>query len=347
MWPFKSENRASGGFTDLFVNQLLAQAGGNVYADVSNTAAAELVAGLWGRAFASAAVSPTLPGIGPDTLEAIARAMILDGEYLGAIDVSDGALRLLQSYSWDVMGHADPQTWRYSLELPGPSGNETRQLPAEGVVSCRWATAPSTPWRGVGPFQASSLTGALLANLEKTLAAEAGAPSGYVLPTPKDGADTEGLQATMKTLRGRTGVVETTAAGWGQGNSLAPRQDWAVKRFGGDPPTELRELREDAAEAVVSTCLPPGLAFGNTDGTAAREATRRWFHTSVAPMGKKVANELRTKLEMPGLTLSFPALEAFASDTVGKARSVGQLVAAGLEVEDALVKAGFDLNQED
>ena len=249
-------------------------------------------------------------------------------------------LEVLQAIlQWDVVGGADPQTWRYSLELPGPSGNETRNLPAEGVVSCRWATAPSTPWRGVGPFQASSLTGALLANLEKTLAAEAGAPSGYVLPTPKDGADTGALQATMKTLRGRTGVVETTAAGWGQGNSLAPRQDWAVKRFGSDPPSELRELREDAAEAVVSTCLPPGLAFGNTDGTAAREATRRWFHTSVAPM--------RTKLEMPGLTLSFPALEAFASDTVGKARSVGQLVAAGLEVEDALVKAGFDLNQED
>ena len=145
----------------------------------------------------------------------------------------------------------------------------------------------------------------------------------------------------MKTLRGRTGVVETTAAGWGQGNSLAPRQDWAVKRFGSDPPSELRELREDAAEAVVSTCLPPGLAFGNTDGTAAREATRRWFHTSVAPMGKKVANELGTKLDMPGLTLSFPALEAFASDTVGKARTVGQLVGAGIDVEKALVSAGF------
>ena len=341
MWPFKSENRASGGFTDLFVNQLLAQAGGNVYADVSNTAAAELVAGLWGRAFASAAVSPTLPGIGPDTLEAIARAMILGGEYLGAIDTSDGAVRLLQAYSWDVTGGADPQTWRYSLELPGPSGNETRQLPAEGVVSCRWATAPSTPWRGVGPFQASSLTGALLANLEKTLAAEAGAPSGYVLPTPKDGADTGALQASMRTLKGKTGIVETTAAGWGQGNSLAPRQDWAVKRFGSDPPSELRELREDAAEAVVSTCLPPGLAFGNTDGTASREATRRWFHTSVAPMGKKVANELGTKLDMPGLTLSFPALEAFASDTVGKARTVGQLVGAGIDVEKALVSAGF------
>ena len=148
MWPFKSENRASGGFTDLFVNQLLAQAGGNVYADVSNTAAAELVAGLWGRAFASASLSPAFPGIGPDTLEAIARAMILDGEYLGAIDVSDGALRLLQSYSWDVVGGANPRTWRYSLELPGPSGNETRQLPPEGVVSCRWATSRSAPHRG-------------------------------------------------------------------------------------------------------------------------------------------------------------------------------------------------------
>ena len=342
MWPFKTEDRAQNGFTDLLVNQLLAQAGGTVYAHVGNTAAAELCAGLWGRAFASAELSPAIPGIGPDTLGSIARALILGGEYLGAIDVSDGALRLLQAYSWDVVGGANPRTWRYSIELPGPSGNDSRSLPADGVVHCRWATSPSSPWRGSSPFQSASLTGALLANLEKTLAAEAGAPSGYVLPTPKDGADTDALQVQMKALKGKTGIVETTAAGWGQGNSLAPRQDWAVKRFGGDPPPELRELREDAAESIVATCVPPGLAFGTTDGTAAREAIRRWFHTSVAPVGRQVEAELRTKLDMPGLTLSFPALLAFASDTLGRARTVGQLVAAGLEVEDALVKAGFD-----
>ena len=341
MWPFKTEDRANG-YTDLFVNQLLAQAGGNVYADVSSTAAAELCAGLWGRAFASAELSPAIPGIGPGTLGSVARAMVLRGEYLAAIDVDNGGLRLLQAYSWTVAGSADPRSWHYSVELPGPSGNETRQLPSDGVVHCRWASSPSTPWRGEGPFQSSSLTGALLANLEKTLAAEAGAPSGYVLPTPKDGADTGALQATMKTLRGRTGVVETTSSGWGQGNSQAPRQDWAVKRFGSDPPSELRELREDAAEAIVATCVPPGLAFGNTDGTAAREAIRRWFHTSVLPVGKTVEQELRTKLEMPELKLTFLGLETFASDTVGKARTVGQLVAAGIGVEEALVKAGFD-----
>ena len=94
--------------------------------------------------------------------------------------------------------------------------------------------------------------------------------------------------------------------------------------------------------AIGRTCVPPGLAFGTTDGTAAREAIRRWFHTSVAPVGVLIQAELRVKLEIPGLTLRFPSLEAFASDTVDKARTVGQLVGAGLEVEDALAKAGFD-----
>ena len=223
MWPFKTEDRAQNGFTDLFVNQLLAQAGGNIYADVSSTASAELCAGLWGRAFASAQLSPAIPGIGPDTLESIARALILGGEYLAAaIDVDNGGLRLIQAYSWDITGAADPRSWLYSIELPGPSGNETRRLPAEGVVHSRFSCSPNTPWRGQGPFQSASLTGALLANIEKSLAAEAGAPSGYVLPTPRDGADTGALQATMKTLRGRTGVVETTAAGWGAGELPSP-----------------------------------------------------------------------------------------------------------------------------
>ena len=85
-----------------------------------------LIPGLWNRAFKSAELSPAIPGIGPDTLGSIARALILGGEYLGAIDVENGGLRLLQAYSWDVTGGADPQSWHYSLELPGPSGNETR-----------------------------------------------------------------------------------------------------------------------------------------------------------------------------------------------------------------------------
>ena len=115
-----------------------------------------------------------------------------------------------------------------------------------------------------------------------------------------------------------------------------------MKRFGSDPPSELRELREDAAEAIVATCLPPGLAYGSTDGTAAREAIRRWFHTSIAPVGKLVEAELREKLEAPTLTLTFREFQSFASDTVGKARTVGQLVQAGIDIEAALVKAGFD-----
>ena len=90
----------------------------------------------------------------------------------------------------------------------------------------------------------------------------------------------------------------------------------------------------------MATCVPPGLAFGTTDGTAAREAIRRWFHTSVSPVGRQVEAELRTKLEMPGLTLRFPALEAFASDTVGKARTASLLVAAGEPVRQRWPRLG-------
>jgi hypothetical protein len=46
-----------------------------------------------------------------------------------------------------------------------------------------------------------------------------------------------------------------------------------------------------------------------------------------------------------GKRCTFPALEAFVSDTVGKSRIVGQLVQAGINIEAALAKAEFDLNQ--
>ena len=68
---------------------------------------------------------------------------------------------------------------------------------------------------------------------------------------------------------------------------------------------------------------PPGLAFGNTDGTAAREAMRCWFHTSIAPVGQLVQAELREKLEEPGLTLTFPALSTFASGHRGQSANRG------------------------
>ena len=54
----KTEKRESQPFTDAVAEALVEAAGGNVNADVKETAALETAAGLWARAFAAARLSP-------------------------------------------------------------------------------------------------------------------------------------------------------------------------------------------------------------------------------------------------------------------------------------------------
>ena len=96
------------------------------------------------------------------------------------------------------------------------------------------------------------------------MANEAGGTRGHLLPVPAgpetDEVDADGnpvdpnadLRADIQALRGRAVMVETTAAGWGEGMSAAPRADWKPQRIGADPPVSLATLRTDSAQAVLA-----------------------------------------------------------------------------------------------
>lgn len=84
-WPWNREERqgadttSSTAYSDARLAALLAAAQGDGAADVNAIAAAEIAAGLWGRAFASARVEPdTLAtrAITPATLELVGRELV-------------------------------------------------------------------------------------------------------------------------------------------------------------------------------------------------------------------------------------------------------------------------------
>ena len=86
-------------------------------------------------------------------------------------------------------------------------------------------------------------TARLSANAERSLADEAGGPMAQLLlPIPQDGGADDGdeaddplrrLKADISAARGQgTCLVETTAGGYGEGPSAAPRRDWQASRFG-------------------------------------------------------------------------------------------------------------------
>ena len=94
-WPFgtKIETRSEG-YSESLESLLVEQARGSTSASASKLAALEIALGLWGRAFASAEVTPGGPvadALSPSTLVYMAREMIRVGEAVFLIEiVTDG-----------------------------------------------------------------------------------------------------------------------------------------------------------------------------------------------------------------------------------------------------------------
>ena len=114
-WFANRETRQDGGYTEALESLIIAQAGGDTTATPDKLAAREIALGLWGRAFASAEVTPAGPiadGIGAAAKVNIARQLLSCGEALYTFNVEDG-LVLSPCSEWTVTGGPDPATWVY------------------------------------------------------------------------------------------------------------------------------------------------------------------------------------------------------------------------------------------
>ena len=340
MWPFaKMEHRESA--TDAIVSALISQAGGSsVPPSVEALGAVEAAAGLWSRAFASATVEPqttTTSSLTPSVLAAIGRGLAVRGEAVFALDV-DGGVILSQASSWKVAGGTRPETWRYAVELPLPSGKVAkRTLPAESVLHVRYATRPGAPWAGISPLGMADETRALATWIERRLAEEASTATSYVLPLP-EAADVDALKADIKSGRGRLHIVDTTSTGWGDGTAAAPQRDWKSNRLGADPPDSLGKLRSDVKADIFGVYGIPSSIHGT--GGSARESYRQFLSSTIQPLAKLVIEELSVKLDTPTLALDFTELRA--ADIAGRARAYGVLINAGMDQAEAAEATGLD-----
>ena len=339
-WPFGGvENRESA--TDAIVSALISQAGGSsVPPTVEALGAVEAAAGLWSRAFASATVEPqtaaTMP-LTPSVLAAIGRGLAVRGEAVFVLDVN-GAVELTQASAWKVSGGARPESWRYEVELPLPSGKVSkRTLPADAVLHVRYATRPGAPWAGVSPLGMASETQALASWIEKRLAEEASTATSYVLPLP-EGGNVDALKADIKAGRGRLQIVDTTAAAWGDGTASAPRADWKSNRLGANPPDSLGKLRSDVKADIFGVYGIPSSIHGT--GGSARESYRQFLSSTIQPLAKLVVEELSAKLDTPTLALDFTELRA--ADIASRARAYGVLINAGMDQAEAAEATGLD-----
>lgn len=344
-WTRKTEDRESGGnYSDAVLRLIAAEAAGTA-ADVASTAAVECAAGSLARAFAAATVKGpphVLEAVTPAVLSQIGRDLIRSGESLHVIDLDRSArFSLLPASAWTFEGNASPSTWSVRATTYGPSTSTTRRLPFAGVVFVRWGSTPARTHEGTAPTSWAHTTARLQSEAEKSLADESQGPLAQLLTVPKDGGDSslDDLRADIGRARGKGVFVETTQGGYGQGPSGAPQRDWVPQRLGPNPPQSLVQLRRDVFDAVLASCgTPPSMFVANSDGTAQREAQRRYYLNTVLPLAGILERELRDKLAAPSLELVF---DRYPLDLAGRAQAFQKLVAGGVPVTEALATSGL------
>lgn len=330
-------------YTDAVVSALISAATGNVNALPEATGALEIAAGFYGRAFASATITPEVPAVRaftPTVMEAIGRDMVRRGESVWVFNVQYGRASVVPCSTWDIQGKtANPNEWLYRVDIPTPSGNMTRQVSGASVLHFMYACEQSRPWKGLGPIQYASLTGQLAAMIETKLNHELDTPVANLIPTPQDGNKQTKLVQDIEQAKGDALLVKTTQGGWDEGTQARPQSDWVARRLGANPPAPLVTLRGDVGQVVLAACGVPNELVSKSEGAGKREAWRQFLHGTVQPVAFLVGDEMRMKLENAALAMSFDSL--FASDLSGRARAFQSLVNGGMDVQQAAALAGL------
>ena len=330
----KVEHR-QGVYTDAIIASILQQATGEQQADVLTTGPLEIAAGVIARAFMSASI--TGASIPPAVVGNMARGIITRGE---AVAVYDG-VELREVSHWEVMGDSWADTWRYRVQMDTPSGRSNESVFGRRyVVHAMYSYDAGRPWVGVGPLQRAALSGQLSANLESSLRDETGGAVGYLLPIPTDGNDASvtSLKNDITKLGGKTAVVETTAAGWGEGRASAPRQDYVPQRIGYNPPQVTPQIYSAVHATVLAICGVPVELVTASDGTGQREAWRRCLHGTIEPLSRILETEM-SRVYGRDVSMNFDSL--FASDISGRARAFQSLVGGGMSIQEAASASGL------
>ena len=344
-WSKAGREERADSYTDRVVAAVLESATGGENLSQA-VASLEIAAGFWARAFASAKVLPESNRTAPITASLLAwtgRQLVTNGEAIAVIEVDENGLRLLPASDVEITGAPDPTSWRYRLEVSGPSRSISARRPAEAVIHCRYGATSTAPWRGRAPWTAANVSAGLISNLEGRLKQEASAKVGQLIAVPidpqeKEDDPLESTKATLKGLKGGVALVESLMGGYGE-KAAAPREDWRPQRIGADPPQTLEGILTSTSYRLLSACgIPPGLVRPGADGTGQRESWRQFLHGTISPVAKEVEVELSQKLATE-ITLDFS--ELYASDLSGRARAFGSLVQGGLDPDRAATLAGL------
>lgn len=319
----ETENR---NYTQIVTDALL-DASADTVAD-AYVSAMETAAGALSRAFSAAVTTGGGRAFTPWVMGQIGRSLVESGEsvwlrvgmMLERVDNYDFPTRSIRNYNLNM-----------------PDGRVV-QATTDRVLHVRW-NVNIYNGRGVGPLQQARNLRQLMQRLEGSMRDELGAAVGYLLPIPEDGQseNVANLKKQIAELKGRIAVIETARGGWGQGPAQGTRREFDLQRLGPNVPDSSVQLYQSARDAVFAACGYPPVLAGTEDGTAQREAWRRYLHGTVSPLGRLVIEAAAAA----GLSVDIDWKNLFASDIQGRARAFQSLVGAGMSLERAAAASGI------
>ena len=310
------------------------------------TAGVQAAAGIVGRALSAATLEGDGGAVNPHLLEGIGTDLVRAGRFLGRLIVGPGGrVRILRAgaVASVVSGEADPDTWRYSLSMGGPSSARTVWATAAEVINVRINSDSYRPWEGIAPLARAVASGQLAARLAASLGDEADVVVSRILPIAQgsgEGAANQLSKVIAGTLPGRLAFPETQLAGAGAGRSSAPMRDFGATRTGWEAPPSAATIYAHLFSEVAEVCGVPGaLVNPASAGPAAREAWRRLTVGTIEPYARLIESELTRVLERP-VTVKLRRLGGV--DAAGRARALHVLVEAGFTPEAAQELLGWD-----
>ena len=343
MWPFSEKRQIDA--TEAHISHLENLASGSVV-DATSLAITEACVSLIERAVASATVGPhgvaALAGIDAPLLALVGRALATSGNFVGAIRVDAGAVRIVPASSFDIAGDADPMTWRYRCDFVGPTGSVSETLAGDAIIHVRHGADRSAPWRGIAPLKRAAATAKLAGLIENSLSKELNKPVGLVATVP-DSTGPQRRQWAEKILAG--GLVVRSISGVLSGGAATENSSRiAPAPYGPEPQETVRSIRADLGYDVAGAFgISPALFAARGDGGGQRESWRRFWAGTVAPIGLLIEAELRAKLDRSA-SLSFESMRA--ADEDGRSRAVSRRAAAAktlAELEDVTVAEALQL----
>ena len=322
------EHRAD--YSNAAVDSLLTVAAGGS-AEPQTTAAVETAVRALSAPYGLASV------MGPDVvtpafLADLARRLWTSGNAIYRIETGDG-MDLVPASSFDVAGSVGRWVYQLDTPIPGQSRLHRQIVPADGVIHVRINASASEPWRGRAPWQLAKVSASTLAYIERSLESEVMVRSAIIIPMPDGAAPKTMVQIknALKSGMGAFNLIETTAHGFGQGITAAPKKDWMQERIGSVVPETNIALRTESAKAILEAFgVAPAMFEG--DGNAMREARRLMFLDTILPTSAIIADELSAKLET---TVEISHNESEYADSQRLGRYLKSLIDAGYPLPDA------------